>query len=88
MELKEGDVVRLKVSSGRFYCGPNYNCIFSGKYIWNNKPVIRKQCPFFLTSYKDYQTMNTVYVKQIGRNSLDTYETRRKFGILGDFKYP
>ena len=33
MELKQGDVVRLKVSTGRFYCGPNYNCIFSGKYI-------------------------------------------------------
>ena len=33
MELQQGDVVRLKVSSGRFYCGPNYNCIFSGKYI-------------------------------------------------------
>ena len=35
MELQQGDTVRLKVTSGAFNCGPNYNCIFSGKLINN-----------------------------------------------------
>ena len=33
MELKQGDVVRIKVTNGLFYCGTINYCIFSGKYI-------------------------------------------------------
>ena len=33
MELQQGDTVRLKVTSGAFFCHPNYNCIFNGNFI-------------------------------------------------------
>lgn len=33
MELVEGDTVRLKETSGAFYCTSGGGCIFSGKFI-------------------------------------------------------
>ena len=33
MELKQKDIIRLKVTDGRFYCGSPNGCIFNGKYI-------------------------------------------------------
>ena len=33
MELKQKDIIRLKVTAGAFY---TYGCIFNGKYIWGH----------------------------------------------------
>jgi len=32
-ELEKGDTIRLRVSKGIFYCGTDYNCVFTGKFI-------------------------------------------------------
>ena len=33
MELKQKDMIRLKVTAGTFDCSSSYGCIFNGKYI-------------------------------------------------------
>ena len=33
MELKQKDIIRIKVTAGRFNCGSLSGCIFNGKYI-------------------------------------------------------
>lgn len=33
MELKQKDIIRLKVTAGSFFFGSNSGCIFNGKYI-------------------------------------------------------
>ena len=33
MELKQKDIIRIKVTSGRFNCESSSGCIFNGKYI-------------------------------------------------------
>ena len=33
MELKQKDMIRIKVTSGRFNCESSSGCIFNGKYI-------------------------------------------------------
>ena len=32
-ELEKGDTIRFRVSKGSFWCGTDYNCVFTGKFI-------------------------------------------------------